>query len=181
MKQQTSNWLYNRIVGNFMSWFIAVTIMSFYVNEWTQSPWIMVIGLFVGSFWTINLHAYYEAYRIEVGKEEIDHISRFVVRLVLAIVISQLIHVLAFGFTNRMKLPMAIGVLYLGAIFWLLFDFMLNYHRGKEILYVSSYYRTSKIDKFFRRFSDNTRLLLWVGSKVVVFVLASWAYYKVIQ
>lgn len=176
-----NNYLYNPLIGNFIGWFIAVAIMSLYVNGYVTHGGPMIIGLFVGSFWTINLHAYQEAYRIEVKHKDIPHGERFIIRFVIAQAASFLVHALAIGFKDGLGIAVLGGWLYIGSILWLLFDFMLNYHRGKPLLYVSSYYKTSQIDKFFSRFSPHVRCLLWVGSKVLLFLISVFIYHKSLQ
>lgn len=173
--KQRNNILYGPITGNFLAWFIGVGIMSFYVNDYSEKTGLMIIGLFVGSFWTINLHAYREAWRIEAGKE-INHFDRFWTRSIIAGTAAILIHMLAFG-TANFQAPSLGGWIYLGAIFWLLFDTLLNYHRGKPLLYVSSYYRSSMIDKWFSKFEPQTRCLLWIGSKILIFLIAMLLYH----
>lgn len=166
---------YSPIPGNFFAWFVGLGIMSFYVNGYSNKTSLMIIGLLVGSFWTINLHAYRESIRIAAGKD-INHVERFWVRLCIAAVASVFIHMLAFS--SQFFLGSAVaGTIYLGAIFWLLFDFMLNFHRGKSLLYVSSYYKSSAIDRWFSKFEPNTRCLLWVGSKVLIFFITILLYH----
>jgi hypothetical protein len=174
MKLQ-NNFLYHPIVGNFIAWFIGIGIMSFYVNGYSDKTGLMIVGLFVGSFWTINLHAYRESIRIAAGKE-INHFDRFWTRSIIAGTISILIHMLAFGVSDFQSGSL-FGWIYLGAIFWLLFDFLLNYHRGKSLFYVSSYYNTSMIDKWFSKFSPHVRCILWLGSKILIFVISVLLYH----
>lgn len=173
--KQKNNILYGPITGNFLAWFVGLGIMSFYVNGYSDKTGLMIIGLFVGSFWTINLHAYREAERISAGKE-INHVDRFWTRSIIAGTASALIHMLAFGFSH-FQASSFMGWIYLGAIFWLLFDTLLNYHRGKPLLYVSSYYKSSMIDRWFSKFEPQTRCLLWIGSKILIFLIAMLLYH----
>jgi hypothetical protein len=173
--KQRNNFLYHPIAGNFIAWFVGIGIMSFYVNGESNKTGLMIIGIFVGSFWTINLHAYREAERISLGKE-INHVDRFWVRLCIGSVAAALIHLLAFG--NQYFWGAAVfGAIYFGAIFWLLFDFLLNYHRGKSLFYVSSYYKSSMIDKWFSKFNPQVRCVLWLGSKLLIFVISVLLYH----
>ncbi len=171
--------LYSPIPGNFFAWFIGISIMSFYVNGYSDKTGLMIGGILIGSFWTINLHAYQEARRISEGKD-INHIERFWSRLCIAGAASALIHMLAFNF-HDFQAPSFFGWIYFGAIFWLLFDFMLNYHRGKSLLYVSSYYKSSAMDKWFSKFEPHVRCMLWLGSKILIFIGCTIMYHLALK
>src|SRR5688572_10921969 len=149
MKTYKSNILYDPLVGNFLSWFVAFLIMSPYVNGWVTTPWLLLVGFFIGPIWTIWLHAYRQAIKIEIRNEEINHAVSFVVRAIVASVIAYLSHLLIVCPCVDAIIPAIACALYLGSIFWLLFDFMINYHRGKPLLYIDQGTIAAKSDNFF--------------------------------
>lgn len=174
MKTHKTNWLYNPLAGNFISWFLAFIIIMPYANGWTDNPILFPVALFVGSFWTIWLHAYQEAKRIEIKKQWINHSTRFLLRAAIAIAIGLLTHFLSK--TDRPLLEGFVAAIYLGAIFWLEFDFMLNYHRGRKWDYRSKNPNAAESDKIF-----SEKKIWWIASKIVLFILGLMLYYRVLM
>lgn len=178
-----SSIFYDQLVGNSAAFFLGIMFMSLsvYVNGdhygIIDNPWPMLLGWFVWVFWTVRLHAYYEAYRIEIKHQIINHRKRFIVRSALAIAMSLIIHILAEGFTWTMVLRAGAGALYIGGIFWLVFDIALNFDRGKHPFYISRWYQSAKVDRFFRKLNSS---FLWLLSKVVLFFLTAYLYFKVL-
>lgn len=180
MKIKTSL-IYDKLIGNFLSIFFGTLVMSLgiYVNGdhygIFEGYWTQVVGIFIASFWVIRLHAYYEAERIEIHHVQIDHRLRFFQRTTIAAVFSVLVHLLAEGWSVHMLRVSAFSTLYIGGIFWLLFDFMLNHDRGKALLYVSAWYGSAWLDRVFRRLHSP---LLWTLSKILIFFLTLHLYVK---
>lgn len=177
---------YERLSGNFLSWFLGFTILSMtsYVNGpygYTDAPIVILIGFFVGSFWSIRLHAYYEAQRI-ARKITINHMHRLLTRSALALAIGLTFHLHAEGMdlNGRWNWPgwdaVAQGIacsLYLASIFWLQFDFILNLDRKLPLFYVSSWYNSSKVDRVFSRYNSP---VLWLATKFAGFIGMSIVY-----
>lgn len=164
MKQHKDNYLYSPMLGNFLSWFIAATIISFYVNGKTDNVLILPLGLFIGSIWTLWLHAYREAERIEIKKQRIDHDKRFMVRAGVCFLIGIITHVLAEGLL-LIAIVNGIGAgIYLGMIIWLLFDSFLSINRGLKWDYISDDPKAAFSDRLFRKHK-----WLWVASKILLF------------
>lgn len=172
--------LFNRLSGNFLSVFLGVVVLSLstYINGpsygFIDGYGIMAVGLFVMFAWVIRLHAYYEAQRI-ANKIIINHGERFIRRSIVALVASFLIHVLAEGYSLHMIKVTLMGAFFIGGTFWLLFDSFLSNDRNLPILYVSSWYKSSKIDKYFSKINSP---LLWVLSKIILFLLTGYLYVK---
>lgn len=164
MKLHKDNYLYSPLIGNFASWFIAFTIMSFYVNGKTDNILIMPLGLLIGSIWTLWLHGYREAERIEIKKQKINHDKRFWQRSAVCLFIGQITHVLIDGFIPMAFIKGTAATIYLGTIVWLLFDSFLSIHRNLPWIYITSDPRGAKTDRFFEG-----KLYLWIISKVVLF------------
>lgn len=176
MKRHPQNWLYNPQVGNFLSWIIAYLIIMPYANSNIDNPIVLLIALFVGSFWTIWLHAYRQAEQIEIKHREQPHTKLFFIRSAVAIFIGIIAHLLAEGATKESVIKGVVGAFFLGAIFWLEFDFFLNYHRGKPILYIDQGKYSSKTDRFFK-----TKKAWWIISKIVLFLFATFLYYRILH
>lgn len=170
MKIHSKNYLYDPSIGNFLSWFIGALIMSPYINGWSTSPILVVLGFFVASIWTIWLHAYRQAYQIEIRKKPINHKKAVTIRVVVVVIISILSHLLIVGVTKEAILPMMACAIYLGSIFWLLFDFFINAHRKKRWDYRGN---SAKTDKAFKE-----KKAFWITSKIVLFVFATLLYYR---
>src|SRR6478672_8810621 len=141
MKTHDNNFLYSPLIGNFLAVFIGVTIMSLstYVNDdhgiiYGHGP--MLIGLFVSTVLVTWLHAYREAVRIEINHQIINHAKRFEVRALVITLSNIAIHLLAEHDWHSL-IRAGFGTLYVGGIFLLTFDYMLNFHREKAIFYVS--------------------------------------------
>lgn len=173
MKNHKTNWLYNPLAGNFISWFLAFCILMPYANGWTDNPILFPIALFVGSFWTIWLHAYQEAMRIEIRKQWLNHGKRLAIRIAIALLIGLLTHLLTK--TDRPLIEGAAAAVYLGTIFWLEFDFMLNYHRGLKWDYRSKDPNAAETDKVFAE-----KKIWWLTSKIVLFLFGILLYYKIL-
>jgi len=181
MKNHDNSYLYSPLIGNFLSWMLAFFLISLceYINghyAFVKGHGPVIIGLFVGVIWTTRLHAYREAERIEALKKTggtLNHTKRFFIRGILAFLIALIPHLYGEG-VNLNSVYMALfASAFMLATFWLIFDSILNYDRGKEIFYVSKWYGTSKIDLFFSRYNSP---LFWLASKVLVFLLTLWAY-----
>jgi len=172
MKNQNNNYLYNPLIGNFLSWFAGVAIMALYVNGYVDHSGPMIIGVFVGSFWTVRLHAYRQAEAISKGKYP-NHDKLFILRCLVALTIGFSIHALADGINGGSALKAILCALYMGGIFWLLFDSIIGLDLGKGLLYIPTPNEgtTSRTDRFFYR-----RKWLWLISKPVVFLLTMWLY-----
>lgn len=164
MKQHKDNYLYSPMLGNFLSWFIAATIIAFYVNGKTDNVLILPLGLLIGSLWTLWLHAYREAERIEIKKQRIDHDKRFIIRSGVCFLIGVITHVLAEGLTLRAFANGACACVYLGTIIWLLFDSFLSINRGLKWDYISDDPKAAFSDRLFSK-----KKWLWVGSKILLF------------
>lgn len=178
---------YQRLSGNFMSWFPAVVLLSMteYVNGpygTLESPIYVLIAFFIGSIWSIRLHAYYEAQRIS-KKIRINHTHRLLARSGVGLLIgigfhwyitSMYLHGHAFGWPGWKAIGQGMAcALYLGSIFWLLFDSILSWQRGLAIFYVSGWYKSSKADRVFRKLNSP---ILWLALKILGFVAMSYVY-----
>lgn len=180
MKRHNS-YLFNPLIGNFLCWFIA--FMLFTLTEYFNGnfAWIygrsagpiVIAGTLIGSFWTIRLHAYREAERIEIKRKTINHSQRIMVRALLAIVVGMTIHIVAEGFHPTAYARGFACALYIGGVFWLIFDSYLNYDRGKEPFYVSSWYKSARVDRWFSRLGSP---VLWLASKVLVYIATYYFY-----
>lgn len=180
MRTHENSYLYNPLIGNFLSWFVALVIMSFYVNGVVDNPDMMLFGILAGCIWTIRLHAYREAERIEIRNIEIDHINRFIIRAAIMLIVGQIIHFMANGrnhldmhFTQQSFKEGVFCAIYMAGIFWLEFDFILNSDRGKPLFYISKWYGTSKMDRLFSKFNSP---ILWLVSKILIFLLTLYLY-----
>ncbi|WP_026463657.1 hypothetical protein [Adhaeribacter aquaticus] len=65
------------------------------------------------------------------------------------------------------------GELLLFFEFWLVFDLLLNIHRGKSLLYVG---QTAAIDKFFRRFNHHEVVML--TAKLIGLFISFYLFYN---
>jgi hypothetical protein len=167
--------LFNKWAGNFLAFFVGCLFLcvSTYANGSTglwEGPTPIIIGLTLSCTWVIRLHAYREAIRIR-RSEEINHLERFIFRTVIAFIISYFIHGALRSGTLGWSIELIACMFYIGSLFWLLFDFMLNYDRHKELFYVSKWYKTSALDRVFHR---DPRW--WLVSKLVLYFLALWLY-----
>lgn len=179
MKLHNDNYLYSPMIGNFLSWFIAFIIMSFYVNEKTDNVWLVIIGMFVGSLWTLWLHAYREAERVIVKEKKINHHKRFFIRSVVAFLIGLLTHFLMDGFQRfgYMTIVKAIAcAVYLGTIFWMLFDSFYSKAAGFAWDTIPHGPGQANTDNFFYN-----KKWLWVLSKIVGFILGIALYYYALR
>ncbi len=182
---------YARLSGNFMSWFPGFVVLSMtsYVNGpygYTDAPIVILIGFFVGSIWSIRLHAYYEAQRI-AKKITINHTKRLLARAAVGLAIGLFFHLYCEGqdLIGRWSWPgwdaVSRGIacaLYLSSIFWLFFDPILSHDRRLPIFYVSSWYKSSKADRVFRKLNSP---ILWLALKIVGFISMSIVYLKSFQ
>jgi hypothetical protein len=146
-------------VGNFYSWFLAFLCFTLtkYFNgnvAWIDDQRVIVLGVFIGCFWTIRLHAYREAKRIELHHQTINHFHRIVQRTMLAILISFAIHAAAQGISPSTFIRSGACTIFILAEIWLIFDFYLNNDRGKAILYVSSWYKSAWLDRLFNKINS---------------------------
>jgi hypothetical protein len=179
MKTYSRSKLYHPLLGNFIAWWLALVMftLSSYFNgriAWVEGHITMLIGFFIGSFWTIRLHSLREAERISKGKN-IDHSERFSLRAYTAYMVPLIVHTMAEGFGRDTVIRSLACTLYIGSIFWLTFDFLLNYDRGKPLFYVSSWYRSSWLDRFFSKVGSP---MLWLLSKIILFLISLWLYDK---
>ncbi len=171
--------LFNNLYGNVTAIFFGLLVLSFtvYVNgpQFGILPGFapIIIALTISGFWIIRLHAYMEAHRIISGTN-IDHKKRFITRSIYCLLTGTIVHLATTDRTTHDFYLAGACALYLGSLFWLLFDFILNYDRGLYITYISKFYRTALTDKFFGK----EPIALWVGSKVVLFLFSLWLYIK---
>lgn len=143
-----------------------------YFNDKSKSPIFILIGVSVGSLATIWLHAYQEAYRIEIRKIKINHDQRFFIRGAIMLVASIFIQLLVIGPSKEMVIPTLACSLYMGSIFWLAFDIMLNAHRQLPWNYISHDPHGANSDKFFLK-----KKVLWIASKPIIFIGSLVLYY----
>lgn len=166
--------LFHRLAGNFIACFVGLIpiCLSTYINDeygiW-GGPAPVIIGLTIACIWMIRLHAYQEAIRI-ARKKTINHTERFLLRTVIAFFIAFFIH--GFGTEFQASFWVIIAcAFYIGTLFWLLFDPILSHDRNLALFYVSNWYRTSRLDKFFHR---DPRL--WLISKIALYLLGLYLY-----
>lgn len=178
MKDQNT-YFYNPILAGFVSFFVGTLLagISTYMNGagFIESR-IPVLMCFIVTFtWPINVHAFHDAWRIEVDKNYVNHTFRFFAKLGIFTLYAAFIHVVA---ERRVEAITLIRILFaivlMQAWFWLLFDLLINYHRGKPMLYIG---KTAAIDKFFNKMSNATMLMV----KLFTFIIAFYCYYRVIQ
>lgn len=173
MKLHSKNYLYDPLIGNFLSWFLAGLILMPYVNGNVSSPWYPVVAMFVGSIWTIWLHAYRQAILVEIKNVEINHAKTNLIRGIVIGALSYISHMLIVSPGIEMLIPAAVCALYLASIFWLLFDFFLNSHRGKPWDYRSKEENAATTDKIFAE-----KKAFWIASKIVLFIFGILLYYR---
>jgi hypothetical protein len=178
MKTRLPHVLIHPISGNFFAWIIAFLFFSLtkYFNgsyAWIDGYGPMATGLLIAGFWSTRIHAFREAVRIEDFKHSINHSKRFFQRTCVALTLGWSIHILAEGWVFGAYVRGLTCAFYLGAIFWLNFDFILNNDRGKALFYVSEWYKTAWIDRFFKKFGSP---VLWLISKIVLFYVALMLY-----
>lgn len=176
---KTPSVLIHPLSGNFIAWFFAAVCCATttYVNgahAWLDGPEPILIGLLVAGFWSTHIHAFREAVRIEDFKKTINHRSRFVVRGIIALLIGGSLHIFAEGWVVSAYIRSVACAIYLGGIFWLNFDFLLNHDRGKDLFYVSEWYKTAWIDRWWRKRGYSP--LLWLLTKIVVFIITFMLY-----
>jgi hypothetical protein len=134
----------------------------------------MVIGMGIAPIWTIWLHAYREAYRIEVKGQHVDHNKRFFIRSFVAIGIGFAVHFLSEEVSTAAAFHAVICAVYLGTSFWLWFDPFISIHRGRKWHYIphGEDPHGSKTDKFFAK-----KKILWVASKIIGIIAGVYLYY----
>ena len=173
---------YNPLISGFMSFIIGTIPMEFtqYVNGYngfTYETWPMLVGFLLTLLWPINVHAYHEAYTIEVKRIHITksgHRLRFVVRALVFVVFGTLVHWFAEReFTNVTLVRISASVVLMGSWFWLIFDYALNHHRDYALNYIGK----SGIDRIFFKMGWVVMLLC----KVLLFAFSVWLYLWVIQ
>lgn len=101
--------------------------------------------------------------KIEHGKT-INHKTNFIIRVCVALILAFIFH-----YPNYLK--MIAGMLLMGAIFWLVFDLLLNLLRGKHLFYVGE---TAYIDRLF-----TNRPVLMHSIKISLVVIFSIIYLAV--
>lgn len=171
--------IYNPLAGNFLGWwigfcFMAVTTYANGAHGWVDLTWPFISGITIASLWTIRLHAYQEALRIK-RKKTIHHGQRVLQRFLIAVGIGLTIHCIAEGYTRSALIHSGLCATYMLSVFWMTFDFILNYDRGKELFYVSNWYRTSRLDKLFSKIDSP---VLWLVSKILGFSIFLYLYAK---
>lgn len=176
---------YDRISGNFIAGFIGFFFcsLSTYINEDTygvwDGPWPIIIGVTITTVWVTRLHALQESIRIKsywMTKKLINHNQRILQRAFVAILIGSIIHLYTESINwHGIKLTLACAA-YIGGIFWLIFDPILSHDRGRELFYVSKWYKSAWTDRIFK---GDARL--WLTSKLVIYVCGLWLYLKVFQ
>jgi len=175
--------LFHRVSGTFLGFFVGFILLSLstYINGLDYGIWAgptpVILGLTLSCIWFIRLHAFYESERIML-KYTIIHWQRVIWRTAIALFIATFIHLFGEGFTMRALWLIVTCAGYIGGLFWLLFDFLLNRDRGKELFYVSRWYTDSGMTAWLdRKFSKNP--VWWLVSKVVVFLISFWLYLMV--
>lgn len=176
--------VYNQLFGNFvLSIFPGFFIMALteYINGsygFVDGHGLILIGVFVTVFWMIRLHAYREAIRFEIKEKyayQKGHAVRFLIRAAVAYAIGCFIHFTGEDDTKTALVMAGFCALYIGGIFWLIFDSILSDDRGKALTYVSKFYQGSRLDKLFAKVNSP---VMWFALKVVVFLLTLWLYNK---
>jgi hypothetical protein len=185
MKQLNDFW-YHPIAGNFTAWIFAAGVISmstyingdFYGHFDGSGP--MILGLFIGSLWTIRLHAFQEVQRIKKLKsgERLNHKLRFVIRFIVAYLIGLIVHLSGEGFTWQAFVMALAAAGYIGGIFWLLFDSTVNWDQGNPLLHIPyGYEGGSETDKFFKQH----HIGWWIASKIIVFLVTLSLYHHSFQ
>lgn len=173
--------MYHPMSGNFIGLFLGylILITTKYVNGPDygifDQKWVYLLGVTVLPLWTIRLHAYREAERI-YDQKTINHTQRFCVRALIMLGAGTLIHVLLQGWGFY---PVVRGIFlgaYFGSVFFFVFDPILSTDRGLPVFYVSSWYKSSDIDKFFAKVHSPT---IWLLTKITLWLLCLWLYTKV--
>lgn len=174
MKLHSKNWFYDPIVGNMASWVVPVLLLMPYANGKMDNPMFVVLAITIGPIWTIWLHAYRQAIKIEIKKKEINHSVSFIVRAIVAVIVGVIIHMIAEQRAPGSGIRGIIAALYMGAIFWATFDFFLNYHRGKKWDYRDPNEDiASNSDKIFQE-----RKAWWLTTKAVLLIFCLLLYIK---
>lgn len=171
MKLHSKNYLYDPLVGNFLSWMIGGLILFPYVNGYSDNEGFVISAVTIAPIWTIWLHAYRQAIKIEIKKKEINHKVSFIIRAIVALIAGVLIHLLAEQNAPGCILRGLVCAVYMGAIFWATFDFFINHHRGKPWDYIDQGKVASNSDKLFRE--EKT---WWITTKGVLFIFAFLIY-----
>lgn len=175
------DFLFDRLIGNFIAAFIGFVCLSLssYVNGESapfDSVWPVIIGITLGCFWAIRLHAYREAERIKyyrVTKKLINHRQRLFQRGLVALAIGLFIHLYVEGLTMRGMMLALSCALYIGGLVWLLFDPILSVDRGLKWNYISRWYKSAFTDRIFKQ-----DVAWWVASKVLAFYIGLALYYR---
>jgi hypothetical protein len=171
---------YNPMIAGFLSFVLGTSVISIteYLNGpygWTDSRVPVLLGFLITFFWPINVHAYQDAYRIEVSRKYINHFIRSVIRLTLFTSYATFIHWFSEGEFTQVTLTRIItSVVMLCAWFWLLFDYFLNFYRERALTYIG---KNSFIDRMF--FGAGWFVML--VAKVVLFGGSVWLYYNAIK
>lgn len=176
--------VYNQLFGNFvLSIFPGFLIMALteYINGsygFVDGHGLILIGVFVTVFWMIRLHAYREAIRFEIKGKYADrkgHAVRFILRAIVAYAIGCFIHITGEGLNQTAFIMAGFCTVYIGGIFWLIFDSILSVDRGKAVTYVSKFYQGSRLDNLFAKINSP---VIWFACKILVFLLTLWLYNK---
>jgi len=151
------------------SGFISTSIPINYPYGFFDSLIPVLIGVAFCTYMFSDAHAVQQATLIEVYRQHPKHGWLFVLRGMLALFIALPIH----GSNNK-SLVLA-G--FIGAIFWLVFDILINHYRNKPLLYITNYYKSAVSDKFFGWLS-NGKPLVMVLFKIAVIVFFVILYLK---
>ena len=171
MKLHSRNWLYNPLVGNFASWLIAGILIMPYANGVTDNFIFIILAVTIAPIWTIWLHAYRQAIKIEIKKKEINHTVSFIIRAIVAVFVGVIIHMIAEQRAPGSGIRGVIAALYMGAIFWATFDFFLNIHRGKPWDYIDKGKIAARSDRAFKE-----RKVWWFTTKIVLLIFSLLLY-----
>jgi hypothetical protein len=177
--ETNKSYAYNPMMAYFFSVVIGTAFIgaTTYMNgpaAWTESRWPIIVGVLVAWLWPINVHAWQEAYRIEVLKRHIDHRIRMILRVFVFLAYGTFIHWFSERELTELTVNRIAGSVFLmGAWFWLLFDYLLNHHRDRPFTYIG---KTSAIDRVFFKLGWFVMLL----AKILAFAFAAFVYYKLL-
>lgn len=115
----------------------------------------IILGATIFTVFLAYVNAGYDASLI-LNKQHINHPIRFIVRFLGAAI---------FAFASYRCFCISTGLLivYQGALFWLTFDIFLALKRNLAWNYISTWYKTSKLDLLFKG-----HWIPWILTKIII-------------
>lgn len=169
--KKTNSYFYNYFIAGIIS-LVVLSIgggSTEYINGehgWTSSKLPLILGIIISVVYMTEVHAFHDAYQFEVEKiKPGTHFWRALIIIALCFGTGCLIHFSHGG--SRPFQGAALCTSFIGSIYYATFDYLLNWHRGRELTYITKDSEGSISDRIFSSLPDSSEAAVQLCFKLI--------------